>query len=326
MRQGSNRSRSNREFGEDKISNSKALGVIALIALLFLFQVVTFVLQKFKGEQGEQVVEHPAARVEKSPPQRFNFNPNTIPPDSLVLLGFTPRQAQSVVNYREKGGTFRVKSDFARLYVVDSAMYHSLEEFIVIPQSPRERKSAAREMGRKSAAREVAKRPRTGGERSVKVAKVRPYTPSGGGGRDSSIYICNLNTADSAALVRLYGIGPYFARKILGYRELLGGSFADPLQLLEIDGFTRERFDKISRNIVVHKGEIKKFSLLEADKEFLQRHPYIGPYAARGILVYIGMRGEQITRNNLQLLEELQKEGIISEENGGRLKDYLINL
>ena len=35
-----------------------------------------------------------------------------------------------------------------------------------------------------------------------------------------------LNTADSSALVRIRGIGPYYASKIIKYRQRLGGFYA----------------------------------------------------------------------------------------------------
>ena len=46
MRQESNHRMSSRKEGQLKISNSRAMGVIILIALLFVFQVVTFVWHK----------------------------------------------------------------------------------------------------------------------------------------------------------------------------------------------------------------------------------------------------------------------------------------
>ncbi len=70
----------------------------------------------------------PARRVES-----FRFNPNTATLDDFQRLGFTERQAQSILNYREKGGRFRRKSDFAKSYVVADSVFERLEPFIDIP-------------------------------------------------------------------------------------------------------------------------------------------------------------------------------------------------
>ena len=51
MRQESNHRMNSGEKDSLKISNSRAMGVIVLIALLFLFQVVTFVVQKVRMRQ-----------------------------------------------------------------------------------------------------------------------------------------------------------------------------------------------------------------------------------------------------------------------------------
>jgi DNA uptake protein ComE-like DNA-binding protein len=139
-------------------------------------------------------------------------------------------------------------------------------------------------------------------------------------------YVCNLNTADSAALVQLYGIGGYYARKILQYRERLGGSFVDTRQLLEIEGFTQERFEKIKGNVVVLAEDVKGFSLLKASREELERHPYIGPYAARGVETYLRLKGKGNFTSDMQLLEALVKERVISAQNADKLKEYLLHL
>lgn len=72
---------------------------------------------------------HPAAKAET-----FRFNPNTVTVEGLVRLGFTPKQARSLDNYRKKGGRFRRKSDFARSYVVSDTMFRRLEPYIDIPK------------------------------------------------------------------------------------------------------------------------------------------------------------------------------------------------
>jgi DNA uptake protein ComE-like DNA-binding protein len=139
-------------------------------------------------------------------------------------------------------------------------------------------------------------------------------------------YMCNLNTADSAALVQLYGIGGYYARKILRYREVLGGSFVDARQLLEIEGFTQERFAQIEKNVFVGKEDVKGFSILNAERKALERHPYIGPYAARGIVTYLKLKGKESFENEMHLLEQLVKEKIIGEGNAQKLREYLLHL
>lgn len=71
---------------------------------------------------------YPAAKTET-----FRFNPNTATVEELVRLGFTPRQARSLDNYRKKGGRFRRRSDFAKSYVVSDTMFRRLEPYIDIP-------------------------------------------------------------------------------------------------------------------------------------------------------------------------------------------------
>ncbi len=65
--------------------------------------------------------------------ESFHFNPNTVSLTDLCRLGFSRKQAESIVRYREKGGRFRRKSDFARSFVVSDTIYARLEQFIDIP-------------------------------------------------------------------------------------------------------------------------------------------------------------------------------------------------
>ena len=50
--------------------------------------------------------------------ESFPFNPNTVSGEELCRLGFSEKQAQAILHYREKGGRFRRKEDFARSFVV----------------------------------------------------------------------------------------------------------------------------------------------------------------------------------------------------------------
>lgn len=66
--------------------------------------------------------------------ETFRFNPNTASVDELCRLGFSLKQAESIDNYRLKGGRFRRKSDFAKSFVVADSVYKRLESYIDIPK------------------------------------------------------------------------------------------------------------------------------------------------------------------------------------------------
>ena len=66
--------------------------------------------------------------------ESFRFDPNTVSIDDLMRLGFTQKQAQSIDNYRQKGGRFRRRSDFAKSYVVEDSVFRRLEKYIDIPK------------------------------------------------------------------------------------------------------------------------------------------------------------------------------------------------
>ena len=74
-------------------------------------------------------------REKLAPPREsFQFNPNTVSIDDLRRLGFSQKQAQSIENYRQKGGRFHRKEDFAKSFVVADSVYARLEPFIHIPR------------------------------------------------------------------------------------------------------------------------------------------------------------------------------------------------
>ena len=120
-----------RYYGKDGLTKSRAIGITILMGALLLFQLTVFLTRK-PAEERAPDAERPERMVSKAD-TLFRFNPNTISADSLVLLGFTPGQAQVVLNYREKGGVFRRKEDFAKIYSVSARMYERLQDYITVP-------------------------------------------------------------------------------------------------------------------------------------------------------------------------------------------------
>lgn len=93
--------------------------------------------QPFTASRKDAVHSRKAQIVRDNMPRRnvesFRFDPNTVSEEDLCRLGFTPKQAKSITAYREKGGRFRRKSDFAESFVVSDSVFRRLEPYIDIP-------------------------------------------------------------------------------------------------------------------------------------------------------------------------------------------------
>ncbi len=71
---------------------------------------------------------------EKKQIQYFEFDPNTVTHEQLMLLGFSDKQSSAICSYREQGARFREKADFKKVYVVSETKYNELESFIAIEE------------------------------------------------------------------------------------------------------------------------------------------------------------------------------------------------
>ena len=139
-----------------KVSDTTARGVIGMMAVIFIFQAVTFTIHKCSDKDtGDSPVSGDPAQAAqgadsagsvrysnagKTPKARkrhtlFRFDPNTISQDSLQLLGFSYKQALAIIHYRDKGGRFRKKEDFSKMYTVSPQKYRELAPYIIIPQA-----------------------------------------------------------------------------------------------------------------------------------------------------------------------------------------------
>ncbi len=68
----------------------------------------------------------------KSKDSLFVFDPNTISVENLQKLGLSEKQAKVVDNYRKKGGFFKQKEDFRKIYTITHSLHDKLEPYIFI--------------------------------------------------------------------------------------------------------------------------------------------------------------------------------------------------
>lgn len=219
------------------------------------------------------------------------FDPNTADSTLLLQMGLQPWQVRCIYRYRAHGGVYRRPSDFARLYGLTAGQYRALEPYIRI--APDYRPAAevyARSEAAEPSARDTLRYP----------VKLKPTERVA------------LNSADTALLKRVPGIGSYYARRIVNYRRQLGG-YVSVSQLAEIEGMPAEAMAYFT----VDASHIQRLRINELTLAQLRRHPYIDYLQARDICDYRRLKGPISSLAQLRLLH------VFPEAALDRLRPYI---
>lgn len=207
----------------------------------------------------------------------FLFNPNGLAEADWVRLGLSPAQAKSVKNFESKGGFFKAKEDVKKLYVISPEKYLELEPYIVIP---------------------------------AKTDSAPSYE------RRKLDIVLELNTADTAQLVKVNGIGSVFAARIVAYRLRLGG-FHHKEQLMEVFGMDEVKYGPIQASFKCDSSYITKINVNTAEVSDLKKHPYVTPTVATALVSYRKQHG------NFKQLADIMQCKVITPELFAKLAPYL---
>lgn len=211
-----------------------------------------------------------------APAAYFTFNPNTADSITLLRLGLKHWQIKNMMAYRRAGGHWKDADDFKRLYGLTEEEFQRLRPYIDIPQP-------------------VKREYYTAIDRSRQDSLYRKHTD-----KFDQLTVLDLNGVDTLTLCKIPGIGPYYARAIVRYRERLGG-FVSTSQLKEIEGlperieewFTTEPHPTV-RTIPINKSDFKT----------LIRHPYLNYEQVKAIVTHIRKYGPLRSWTDLQLYPE----------------------
>lgn len=241
------------------------------------------VTDKQDHRQRQQPRSHAYYQTEERKAELFPFDPNTADSTQLLRLGLQPWQVRNIYKYRAAGGVYRQPRDFARLYGLTLKQYRRLEPYIRIKEEdmPAERYFYKYEPIEE---RDTMKYP-------IKLQAEERIV---------------LNCADTAQLRKVPGIGPYFARKIVEYRERLGGYYRVQ-QLLEIEDFPETAVDFF---IIPDDTQLRKLNINRLSLNELKRHPYLNFYQARAIVDYRRLHGTIQSLDQLSLLRDFPREAI----------------
>ncbi len=118
--------------------------------------------------------------------------------------------------------------------------------------------------------------------------------------------ITELNSADSAKLTEVRGIGPSFAVRIVRYRGRLGG-FYNKEQLKEIYGIDSTKYAEIKDQVSVDPGKVKRININTISFDQLRIFPYLGYKQVNAIIQYRTQHGSYTSiadMKNIAILDE----------------------
>jgi len=212
-------------------------------------------------------------------PTLFRFDPNTLTAVQWIKLGLTEKQANVILRYCSKGGRFRKPEDLQKMYVISPTFYERVKNYIEIKSS-------------------------------VKGQDEKIIS------RKSEMLKIEINSATAEELTKLRGIGEVFSKRIVKYREMLGG-FVQKEQLLEVYKFDTATYLKIKDQVEIDTAKIKKWNINTLSAYELSRHPYIKYTIAKSIVQ---------ARNKLgyfHSLEEIKYANFVDDNFLNKTKPYL---
>jgi competence protein ComEA len=210
------------------------------------------------------------------PPKRFD--PNEYNREDWMKLGLSSKQSEVILAFT--GKKIYSNQDLEKIRVISADLFGLIKDSTCYPK-------------RENTPPPVAKK------EELKKCK-----------------LLELNNASEAQLQELKGIGPFFSKQIVQYRNSLGG-FAHKEQLLEVWKMDVEKYEIIQDQIEVNPDLVTKIPLNRITAELLKEHPYVNWSIANSILK---LRDQ---KNGYSKIEEIRESVLINDELFEKLKPYL---
>ncbi len=207
----------------------------------------------------------------------FQFDPNTASKNDLEKLGLSNRTAQTLINFREKGGKFKTKEDLKKVYGLRDEDYDRLENWVEIKSLPNEAFTFKPE---KTYHEETLTEPEQVSRIEKRATQFeKPYEPVS----------IDINTATLEEWQLLSGIGPAYSKRIVKFREKLGG-FASVDLVGRTYGLPDSTFQKVKPYLQLSPIS-RKIKINSCSLEELKKHPLISNYQATILFNYRQQHG-----------------------------------
>jgi competence protein ComEA len=128
--------------------------------------------------------------------------------------------------------------------------------------------------------------------------------------------VVELNTADSAKLTAIDGIGGAFAKRIVYYRERLGGFIAKE-QLKEVYGIDELKYNEIKNQVKVDAKRIRRININTITFDKLRLMPYLNYKQGNAIVEYRKQHGDYTS------IADLRNIAIIDDDILRKIEPYI---
>jgi len=213
----------------------------------------------------------------------FEFDPNLIDETGWHKLGLPDKTIKTILNYRNKGGSFRTAEDIRKIWGLKKEDADILVPYITI---------AAKESFNKNNSAYPYK----------KYEKPLPQ-------------VIDINTATLENFRALPAVGN-IAYKIINYRERLGG-FISINQIKETYNLTDSIYQAMLPYLKISTTNIQKLNINVLTDFELGKHPYISKDIAKAIEIYRKQHG------NYNKIEDIKKIVFIKQTTYQKIAPYI---
>lgn len=189
----------------------------------------------------------------KTKTPQTSFDPNTLDVQGWMALGFTEKQANVIVNYRDRNlkGSFKTLEDIKNCFVISAEKFEELKPYIKLNASTMAKNSEEKKPELKQEKTDFSK--------------------------------TDMNSITFKQLLE-FGLDEKSAGSMIGFRKKLGG-FMTKEQILETYNIDKELVQKLLSIASLDNSKVERYTLVDAPEEWLKNHPYF-KYSADKIIYY----------------------------------------
>lgn len=278
----------------------------------------------------------------------FNFDPNDCTFEEFIKLGLTEKQANEIINYRNKGFRFVTKDDFKKVYKMRMQQYIELKPYINLPEKEPNyaektkleikyfdfdpnfvSKEEMLKLGFSSKQIEIFIDQRINGknyyckedflmEFFVKEeikSKISPFVKINLNKLFDNQPYADINKATKEQFCEI-GFSREEAEEIIKFRENCGGFFYN-WQITHIQTISYNKAKNLTKNLYVcNSYKPQKLKINQLEESQLAQNPYINDKQAKQIANYTA-------KNKIKDIEELEKLEIFDNKQIKKIKKYL---